>query len=65
VLSSGSLDERRIYNAKGMSKRLSKRINGFTTIRRAIDNATVKALVEAGDLPGTLWRQNLLTEETL
>ena len=41
------------------------RRDGFTTIKRAMDNATVKALVEAGDLPGTLWRENLLAEETL
>ena len=39
--------------------------DGFTTIKRAMENSTVKALVEAGDLPGTLWRENLLTEETL
>lgn len=38
---------------------------GFTTIRKASDNSTAKALYEAGDLPGALWKQGLLTEESL
>ena len=37
--------------------------DGFTVIKRAIDNPLAKALCEAGDLPGALWRQNILTEE--
>ena len=39
--------------------------DGYTTIKRAVDNAMVKALYEAGDLPGTLWRENLLIGETI
>ncbi len=40
---------------------LSKK-KGFTTIGRAIDDANVKAMVEAGDPPGYLWRQRLLSD---
>lgn len=36
--------------------------NGYTTIHKAIDNPLVKSLYEAGDLPGALWKQGLLTE---
>jgi predicted ATPase len=32
---------------------------GFTTIRRASDNENLRSLIEAGDSPGTLWRQGL------
>lgn len=32
---------------------------GFTTIRRASDSNNLKALNEAGDLPGYLWKQGL------
>ena len=32
---------------------------GFTTIRRASDSENLRSLVEAGDTPGTLWRQGL------
>ena len=34
---------------------------GFTTVRRGSDNELLKALVEEGDLPGTIWRQGLFT----
>ena len=37
--------------------------DGFTVIKKAIDNPLAKALCEAGDLLGALWRQNILTEE--
>ncbi|WP_310388290.1 AAA family ATPase [Roseateles sp.] len=33
---------------------------GFTRISRASDSANLRALVEAGDLPGWLWKQGLL-----
>lgn len=33
--------------------------DGFTTIRRASDSENLRALVEAGDLPGYLWKQGL------
>lgn len=36
--------------------------NGYTTIHKAIDNPLAKSLYEAGDLPGALWKQGLLTE---
>ena len=39
--------------------------DGFTQIKRAIDNPMIKSLYDAGDLPGTLWRQSILTEESL
>ncbi len=32
---------------------------GFTTISRASESATLRSLVEAGDLPGYLWKQGL------
>ncbi len=32
---------------------------GFTTVRRASDNETLRNLVTEGDLPGTLWKQGL------
>ena len=41
---------------------LDKR-DGYTTIRRALDNPLAKSLWEAGDLPGALWRENILTGE--
>lgn len=34
--------------------------NGFTTICKASENALVKSLYEAGELPGALWKQGLL-----
>ena len=34
---------------------------GFTTIKKAIDNDLTRSLAEAGDLPGALWKQNILT----
>ena len=37
--------------------------DGFTTIHRAVDNSLAKSLYEAGDLPGTLRKQGLLTGE--
>lgn len=36
--------------------------DGYTVIERAKDNSLAKRLSDAGDLPGTLWRQGLLTE---
>ena len=36
--------------------------DGVTEIKRAIDNSIAKSLCEAGDLPGALWRQGILTE---
>jgi predicted ATPase len=33
---------------------------GFTQISRAVDSANLRALVDAGDLPGWLWKQGLL-----
>ncbi len=35
--------------------------NGFTQVSRAGDCANLQALVEAGDLPGWLWKQGLFT----
>lgn len=40
-----------------------EKIDGFTTIHKASDNALAKSLNEAGDLPGALWKQGLLTED--
>ena len=37
-----------------------RKVDGFTKNTRAIDSANVRALVEAGDLPGWLWKQGLL-----
>jgi predicted ATPase len=34
--------------------------HGFTTVTRAGDSENLRALVEAGDLPGALWKQRLL-----
>lgn len=34
--------------------------NGFTTICKASENALVKSLYDAGELPGALWKQGLL-----
>jgi predicted ATPase len=34
--------------------------NGFTKISRASESANLKALVDAGDLPGWLWKQGLM-----
>lgn len=36
--------------------------DGYTKIVRARDNKNVRCLYEAGDLPGALWRQGILTE---
>jgi predicted ATPase len=33
--------------------------DGFTTVRRASENETLRNLVAEGDLPGTLWKQGL------
>lgn len=33
--------------------------NGFTTVRRASENELLQNLVREGDLPGSLWKQNL------
>ena len=35
--------------------------NGFTEIHKARDNPLAASLVKAGDLPGALWKQGLLT----
>lgn len=35
--------------------------NGFTEIHKASDNPLAASLVNAGDLPGALWKQGLLT----
>jgi len=32
---------------------------GFATVQRASDSKLLHNLVEAGDLPGTLWKQGL------
>ncbi|HXJ19107.1 MAG TPA: AAA family ATPase [Polyangia bacterium] len=37
---------------------LAKR-DGFSVIQRAADSENLRSLVEAGDLPGTLWKQGL------
>ena len=34
--------------------------SGFTIICKASENALVKSLYEAGELPGALWKQGLL-----
>lgn len=41
---------------------LSAEKDGFTTIKKASDNPIARKLCEAGDLPGTLWKQGLLVE---
>lgn len=37
-----------------------RKSEGFTQISRAVDSANLRALVDAGDLPGWLWKQGLL-----
>ncbi|MDD2728643.1 AAA family ATPase [Malikia sp.] len=37
-----------------------RKAEGFTKISRAVDSANLRALVDAGDLPGWLWKQGLL-----
>lgn len=37
--------------------------DGFTEVKKASDNPLAVSLVEAGDLPGWLWKQGILTEE--
>jgi predicted ATPase len=37
---------------------------GYTTIRRAADSPEIKALFEAGDQLGYLWKQNYFTGST-
>ena len=32
---------------------------GFATVRRAADSELLRQLIEAGDLPGSLWKQGL------
>ncbi len=39
-----------------------KKEGGFTTITHASESANLRALVEAGDLPGYLWKQGLFEE---
>lgn len=41
-----------------------EKADGYTTIQRAVDNENVKALYDAGDLPGALWREGILTGGT-
>lgn len=36
-----------------------KKVNGFTTVTHASDSENLRAFVEAGDLPGYLWKQGL------
>ena len=36
-----------------------ERKGGFSSIQRASDNATLRALHREGDLPGALWKQGL------
>ena len=36
--------------------------DGYTVIQRAWDHSLVRSLYEAGDLPGALWREGILTE---
>lgn len=37
-----------------------RKVKGFTQVSRAVDSANLRALVDAGDLPGWLWKQGLL-----
>ena len=37
-----------------------RKVKGFTHVSRAVDSANLRALVDAGDLPGWLWKQGLL-----
>lgn len=39
-----------------------KKVDGFTSIEKADTSAQLKALVEAGDMPGALWNQGLFEE---
>jgi len=39
-----------------------KKEKGFTTIRRASDSENLRALFEAGDLPGYLWKQGVFED---
>jgi len=39
-----------------------EKTNGMTRVHRAGDNPQVKALVEAGDMPGWLWSQGFFTK---
>lgn len=39
--------------------------NGFTDIQKASEDPLVKSLCEAGDLPGSLWRQRILVRDDL
>jgi predicted ATPase len=39
--------------------------DGFTNVRRASDSDFLKRLVEEGDQPGALWRQQLFDNETI
>jgi predicted ATPase len=41
---------------------LSKQ-DGFTVVRRAKDDARLRALVESGELPGSLWKRRLFDGE--
>jgi predicted ATPase len=36
-----------------------RKVDGFTTISSAGENANLRSLFDAGDLPGALWRQGL------
>ena len=38
-----------------------EKTDGYTVIKRARDNPITKSLWDAGDLPGALWRENILT----
>jgi len=42
-----------------------KKEEGFSTIMKASDNKLALALYQEGDLPGALWKQNILTGEGL
>lgn len=37
-----------------------KKVDGYSTIHRASDDAQLRDFIKAGDKPGWLWRQNLL-----
>ncbi|MBO0661781.1 AAA family ATPase [Jiella sp. MQZ9-1] len=39
-----------------------QKAGGFTQVHRAFDDENLKSLVDAGDKPGELWRQNLLSQ---
>lgn len=40
-----------------------KKKNGFTEIKKAAEDDLVRSLCEAGDLPGSLWRQGILIRD--